>query len=241
MRFCTRCGSQLFNATGCRACGAPAYRVTHHFPVAEYVPAGNLPVFEFVYNVPLLSLIERQRQVRVPFSYINATLLEVRTHKDAAHSVHTQVWSQPDDPKLGPGDPIVGRESQPSIRSILRLRMGSGAERSFVLAQVPLRARPGSRVTLIFPVSIERALNPVYDYAAVAAVNYAANDYTWSTTHPEIHALRSRLTAEEREPFADSLASYRDGLCRRCLRLFAAYRGEDRRGRARARHLELAR
>lgn len=185
MRFCTRCGSELFNAAGCRDCGAPAYRVTHHFPVPEYAPAGNLPVFEFVYNVPLLSLIERQRQVRVPFSYINATLLEVSTHKDTAHSVHTQGWSQPDDPKLGPGDPIAGRDSQLSIRSILRLRMGSGAERSFVLAQVPLRVRHRSRVTLIFPVSIERALTPVYDYAAVAAVNYAANDYTWSTTHPE--------------------------------------------------------
>jgi hypothetical protein len=167
--------------------------------------------------------------------------LEVRTHEDATHSVQTQLWSQQDDPKVGPRDPIVGRESQPSIKSIVRLRLGSGPERSFVLTQVRLRARPGNRVTLIFPVSSERALSSAYDYAAIAAVNYAANDYTWSTTHPEIHASRSRLPADQAESFADSLASYLDGLCRRCLRLFAAYRSEHRRGRARARHLELAR
>jgi hypothetical protein len=85
------------------------------------------------------SVFERQRQVRVPFSYVNGTMLELRTHKDASHSVHTRLWSQQDDPKLGPRRPIVGGESQPSIRSIVRLR--SGAERSFVLTLVRLRPR----------------------------------------------------------------------------------------------------
>jgi hypothetical protein len=168
------------------------------------------------------SVFERQRQVRVPFSYLNGTMLELRTHEDSS-SVHTRLWSQQYDPKLGP------RELQPSIRSIsVRLRLRSGAERSLVLTHVRLRARPGNCVTLIFPVSIEGTLNPAYDYAAGAAADYGANDYTWSTTHPEIHALPSQLPAEETDRFADSLASYLDGLCRRCLRLSAAYRTEDR-------------
>lgn len=107
---------------------------------------------------------------------INGTLLEIRSYEDAAHSVHTQIWSQNDDPLLGSRYPIVGRESRPSIRNIVRLKLGSGVERSFVLTQVRLGAKAASRITLIFPIPIERAMNPVYDYAAIAAIDYAANN-----------------------------------------------------------------
>jgi hypothetical protein len=176
----------------------------------------------------LLGLIERERKASVPFSYINGTLLEVRSYEDAAHLVHTQLWSQHDDPLSGPRDPIIGMQSQPSIRSIVRLRLGSGVERWLVLTQVRLRAKAGNRMTLIFPIPIRRAMNPVYDYAAIAAVDYAANDYTWSTIHPEIHAIRMRLPEDQSEPFAGSLACYLDGLCRRCMRLFGQHRRPQR-------------
>jgi hypothetical protein len=210
-------------------CGARAFVASHRSPVAEYPAAGGLPTFIFTYNIAFFGLIERDRKVSVPFSYINGTLLEVRSHEDAAHPVYTQLWSQRDDPHLGPHDPIVGRESLPSIRNIVRLKLGSGVERSFVLTQVRIRARAGSRITLIFPTPIERAMNPLYDHAAIAAVDYAANDYTWSTTHPEIHAIRLRLPEDRSERFADSLASYLNGLCRRCLRLFGAHRRQEQR------------
>jgi hypothetical protein len=52
------------------------------------------------------------------------------------------------------------------------------------------------------------ALNPLYDHAAIAAVDCAANSYTWSTTHPEIHAIRSQLPEGQDDAFTDSLASY---------------------------------
>jgi hypothetical protein len=128
-----------------------------------------------------------------------------------------------------------------SIRSIVRLKLGSGVERSFVLTQVRLRAKVGSRITLIFPAPIERALNPVYDYAAIAAVDYLANDYTWSTTHPEIHTIRTRLPEDQSESFADSLATYLDGLCRRCLRLFGQRRGQHHTYQVGAGHGDLMR
>ncbi len=208
MKFCTRCGSRVNDREICGTCGGVGYKPAHRLPVAEYPPVGDLPTFTSTYKIPLVGLIERQQKVSVPFGYINGTLLEVRSYEDAAHPVHTQLWSQHDDPLSGPCDPIVGKESQPSIRSIVRLMLGSGTERSFVLTQVRLRAKAGNRITLIFPTPVERALNPVYDYAAIAAVDYAANDYTWSTSHPEIHAIRMRLTEDQSERFADSLASY---------------------------------
>ena len=220
MKFCMCCGSRTKDRESCRTCGAVEYTAAYRLPVVEYPPVGNLPTLTFTYTVAFLGLIERERSVSVPFSYINGTLLEVRTHEDPAHQVHTQLWSQHDDPLSGPRDPIVGRKSQPSIRNIVRLKLESGVERSFVLTQARLRAKASSQITLIFPTPIERAMNPIYDYAAIAAVNQAANDYTWSTTHPQIHAIRLRLAEEQSESFADSLASYLDGLCRRCLRLF---------------------
>lgn len=242
MKFCTRCGRSLNDGRRCRSCGALAYEAVGQVPAAEYAPAGDLPPFVFSYlDGALLGMLERRRQVQVPFSYLNGTLTDVRTYEVAAHSVHIKLWSEQDDPISRPCSAIVGKELRPSIRSIVRLRLGSGVERSFVLTQARLRTKPGSRVTLIFPVSIERALNPVYDYAAIAAVDYAANDFTWSTTHPEVHAIRSRLPEEQTEPFANSLASYLNGLCRRCLRLFGARRDESRRCQIAAEHRELTR
>jgi hypothetical protein len=225
----------------CGTCGGVGYKPAHRLPVAEYPPVGDLPTFTSTYKIPLVGLIERQQKVSVPFSYINGTLLEVRSYEDAAHPVHTQLWSQHDDPLSGPRDPIVGKESQPSIRSIVRLMLGSGIERSFVLPQVRLRAKAGNRITLIFPTPVERALNPVYDYAAIAAVDYLANDYTWSTTHPEIHTIRTRLPEDQSESFADSLATYLDGLCRRCLRLFGQRRGQHHTYQVGAGHGDLMR
>jgi hypothetical protein len=213
MKFCTRCGSRMINQGICGVCGRPGYRATLEAPAAEYAPAGNLPAFNYVYRVPLPGPLERERRVVVPFSYINGILLELRSYEDAAHPVRFRVWSQPDDPRSGPRDPIVGRRSQPSIRTIVRLRLGSGAERSFVLSQAKLRSRPESRITLIFPAPIERAAHPLYDYAAIAAVDHAARDFAWSTAHPEIDALRSRLPKKQIEPFGDALASCLNGLC----------------------------
>ena len=48
-------------------------------PAAEYPPAGELRSFTFKYEVHILGLIERQRFLSVPFSYVNGTLLEIRT------------------------------------------------------------------------------------------------------------------------------------------------------------------
>jgi hypothetical protein len=241
MKFCTRWGSRMNDREICRACGAVEYRTADRLSVTEYPPAGGLPTFAFTYSVPFLGLIERERKVSVPFSYINGTLSEVRSHEDAAHLVHTQLWSRLDDPVRGPRDPIVSRESRPSIRNIVRLKLGSGVKRAFVLTQVRLRAKASSQITLIFPTPIERALNSVYDYAAIAAVDYEANDYTWSTTHPKIHAIRTRLPEHQDAGFTDSLASYLNGLCLRCLRLFGQHRGPQRPYQAASRHAELRR
>ena len=227
MKFCTRCGSKMIDQQICSFCGAPAFRPASR-PAAEYPPAGELRSFTFKYEVHLLGLIERQRSLSVPFSYVKGTLLEIRTHQDAAHSAHIKIWSEKDDPRLGPCDPIVGKETQPIIRSIVRLRLGSGVERSFVLSQVRPQARRGNSIGLIFPAPFVRALNPHYDHTAIAAVDYAANSYTWSTTHPEIRAIRSQLPEDQDDAFADSLASYLNGLCRHCLRLFKGHDHGDR-------------
>jgi len=205
----------------CGVCAAPAFRAAS--PEVEYPAAGDLRSFIFKYKVHLLGLIERERSLGVPFSFVNGTLLEIRTYQDAPNSVHIKIWSEKDDPRLGPCDPIVGKETQPTVRSIVRLKLGSGVERSFVLTQVRPRTKAGNRIGLIFPAPVVRALNPLYDHAALAALDYAANNYTWSTTHPEIHAIRSRLPEDQDHAFTDSLASYLNGLCRRCLRLFKAH------------------
>lgn len=231
MRFCTRCGSRIIDQQICGSCGSPAFRHASR-PGVEYPAAGDLRPFTFKYKVHLFGLIERQRSLSVSFSYVNGTLLEIRTQRDAAHSAHIKIWSEKDDPRLGPCDPIVGKETQPIIRSIVRLRLGSGVERSFVLSQVRPRFQRGNRIGLIFPAPVVRALNPLYEHAAIAAVDYAANSDTWSTTHPEIHAIRSQLPEDQDDAFTDSLASYLNGLCRRCLRLF---KGHDPRDRARYR------
>jgi len=164
--------------------------------------------------------------VTISFSYVNGALPEIRTYEDRTPAVHLKIWSQKDDPHLAFSDPIIGKESQPSIRNILRLKLGSGAERSFVLSQVRPQVKAGNRLGLIFPAPIERAFNPAYDYAAIALVDYVTNDYTWSTTHPDIHAIRSRLPQGQDDAFTDSLASFLNGLCRRCLRLFRGHGGE---------------
>jgi hypothetical protein len=204
------------------------YEVAHQAPTVEYAPAGNLPALHYNYSVLVLGLSEREQRLAVPFSYINGTLLEVRSYKDGAHPVHLKLWAEQDDLRSGSRGPIVRRESLPSVKSVGRLRLGSGAERPFLLAQARLRAQPGSRFTLIFPVAIERALNPVYDCEAAAAVDHAAHDFTWSTADPEIHAIRSRLPEDQVEAFGNSLANYLNGLCRRCLRLVGQHPLERR-------------
>src|SRR5216683_3353187 len=98
--------------------------VSHPIAPLPATPAWRdyLVAVRTLFSVELVvGLIERQQKVSVPFGYINGTLLEVRSYEDAAHPVHTQLWSQHDDPRSGPRDPIVGEESQPSIRSIVRL------------------------------------------------------------------------------------------------------------------------
>lgn len=242
MKFCTRCGLRLVDRESCPRCGARRDVAVDSSRIAEHPSAGDLPALVFAYTErTLLGLVERRREARVAFSYINGTLLELRTHADPEHAVHIRLWSQPDDPQLGPRSSIVGKESRPSLRTIVKLKLGSGAERSFVLSQVQLGARAGNRVSLIFPISVERALKPIYDYTAIAAVDYAANDCTWSTSHPEIHALRDRLPADQDEPFANALSSYLNALCRRCLRLFRQKREGNRRYRVQPQRLELVR
>jgi hypothetical protein len=216
------CGSKMIDQQICRFCQAPAFRALSE-PLVEYPAGGDLRSFHFRYAVYLLGIAYRERSVSVPFSYVNGTLLEIRTSQDVAHLVPIKIWSDKDDPLTGPCDPIVGKETQPTIRSIVRLKLGSGVERSLVLSQVRPHTKPGTKFGLIFPAPIVRALNPVYDHAAIAAVDYLANSSTWSTTHPEIHAIRSQLPDEQDDAFTDSFANYLNGLCRQCLRLFKGH------------------
>ena len=242
MKFCTRCSSRL-NAQEARcACGAVAYKATQRLPVTGYPPAGDLPAFRFSYKAALLGLFERERFLTISFSHVNGALLEIRTYEDQARAVHLQIWSQNDDPRLASTDPIIGKESQPSSRGIVRLNLEIGAEPSFVLSQVRPRVKAGNRLGLIFPAAIDCAFNSTYEYAAIALVHYAANDYTWSTTHPAIHAIRSRLPQDQDDSFTDSLASFLNGLCRRCLRLFREPQSDHRRHyRVGDTHAELVR
>jgi hypothetical protein len=232
MNFCTRCGSRLNAREVCRVCSAVAYKAAHRLPVTEYPPAGHLPSFRFSYKAALLGLFERERFLTISFSYVNGALLKIRTYKDQEPAVHLEIWSQKDDPRLATSDPITGKQSQPPIRNIVRLKLGSGAERSFVLSQVRPQVKAANRVGLIFPAPVERAFSPTDDYAAIALVDYAANDCTWSTIHPDIHAIRSQLAETQDACFTDSLAIFLNGLCRRCLRLF---RGRGRHAQPRHR------
>lgn len=225
MTYCTRCGSRLVDRQTCARCGARRYSALRSAPTEEHPPAGDLPALDFAYTErTLLSLVERQRQVRVPFSYISGTVVDIQTHEDTSHPLRIGAWSQEDDPATGPQSPIVGHESQPSRSNVVRLKLGSGAERSFVLKQVRFAASAGDRITLIFPVVAARALNSLYDYAAIGAVNHRTGDEKWSTAHPEIHQVRDQLPSSESTRFLSSVANHLDGLCRRCLRLFNPYR-----------------
>jgi len=225
MNFCTRCGSRLVDRESCLRCGARRYSARRSAPTEEHPPAGDFPPFVFGYTErTLLNLVERQRQVRVPFSYVSGTVIDIQTHEDTGHLARMGIWSKEDNPAVGPQSPIVGHEWQPSRHNVIRLRLGSGAERSFVLRQVRFAARAGDRITLIFPVVAARALNSIYDYAAIGAVNHRTGDERWSTAHPEIHQVRDQLPSSESTRFLSGVANHLDGLCRRCLRLFNPYR-----------------
>ena len=225
MTYCTRCGSRLVNRDSCPRCWARRYSALRSAPTEEQRPARDLPALVFAYaERTLLNLVERQRQMRVPFSYISGTVIDIQTHEDTGHPLKMGVWSQEDNPAVGPRSPIVGHESQPSRSNVIRLKLGSGAERSFVLRQVRFAARAGDRITLIFPVAATRMLNPIYDYAAIGAVNYRTGDERWSTAHAEIHQVRDQIPLSESKRFLAGVANHLDGLCRRCLRLFNSYR-----------------
>jgi hypothetical protein len=242
MNFCTRCGSRLVDRESCLRCGARRYSARRSAPIEEHPPAGDFPPFVFGYtDWTLLNLVERQRQVRVPFSYISGTVSDIHTHEDTGHPLRMGVWSQEDNPAVGLQSPIVGHEWQSSRHNVIRLRLGSGAERSFVLKQVRFAARAGDRITLIFPVAATRMLNPIYDYAAIGAVNYRTGDQRWSTTHTEIHHLRDHLPSSESKRFLGGVANHLDGLCRRCLRLFNSYRQNNSGRPLRSEHARLTR
>lgn len=242
MSFCTRCGSHLVDRETCLGCGTRRYSALRSAATEEHPPADDLPAFVFAYaERTLLNLVERRRQVRVSFSYISGTVIGVQAHEDTGHLARMGIWSQEDEPSIGLRSPIVGHEWQPSRHNVIRLKLGSGDERSFVLRQVRFAARVGDRITLIFPVAATRALNPIYDYAAIGAVNYRTGDERWSTAHVEIHHMRDQLPSAESKRFLAGLASHLDGLCRRCLRLFNPYRRSPSRTSVRSDQAGLAR
>ena len=242
MTYCTRCGSRFVDRQTCSRCGARHYSVLRSAPTEEHPPAGDLPAFVFAYTErTFLNLVERQRQVRVPFSYISGTVIDIQTHEDTGHPLRMGVWSQEDNPAVEPRSPIVGHEWQPFRHRVIRLKVGNGAERSFVLKQVRFAARAGDRITLIFPVAATRALNPIYDYAAIGAVNYRTGDQRWSTAHAEIHHVRDHLPSSESKRFLAGVANHLDGLCRRCLRLLNPYRRNAIRKPTGAAHAGLTR
>src|ERR1700675_957022 len=107
MKFCTRCGLRLVDREGCPRCGARRDVAVDSSRIAEHPPAGDLPPLVFAYTErTLLGLVERRREARVAFSYINGTLLELRTHAEAENAVHIMLWSQADDPQSGTRPPI---------------------------------------------------------------------------------------------------------------------------------------
>jgi hypothetical protein len=190
MKFCTRCGLRLVDRASCPRCGVRRDVAVDSSRTAEHPPAGDLPAFVFAYTErSLLGLVERKREARVSFSYISGTVIDIQTHEDSSHPLRIGAWSQEDDPATGPQSPIVAHKWQPTRNNVIHLKLGSGAERSFALRQVRFAAHAGHRITLIFPVVAARALDPIYDYAAIGAVNYATNDQRWSTAHAEIHRV----------------------------------------------------
>jgi hypothetical protein len=60
----------------------------------------------------------------------------------------------------------VRQAKSPDFSTLSEFSAGTGVERSFVLTQIRPRARAGNRIGLIFPASVVRALNPLYDQAA---------------------------------------------------------------------------
>jgi hypothetical protein len=141
MKFCTRCGSRLVDRESCPSCGRRRYAAPDSARTAEHPPAGDLPAFVFAYTErTLLSLVERKREVHVPFSYISGTVIDIQMHENTSHPLRIGAWSQEDDPATGPQSPIVGHKWQPTRNSVIRLKLGSGAERSFLLRQVRFRS-----------------------------------------------------------------------------------------------------
>jgi hypothetical protein len=136
MSFCTRCGLRLVDRERCPRCGAGRDAALDSARTAEHPPAGDLPAFVFAYTErTLLSLVERKREVRVSFSYISGTVIDIQTHEDTSHPLRIGAWSQEDDPATGPQSPIVGHKWQPTRNNVIRLKLGSGIERSFALRQ----------------------------------------------------------------------------------------------------------
>ncbi len=226
MSFCTKCGSRLVEASARHACPAKTFSEPCFGAVPEHALSGDLPPLIFAYSEPaFFRLTDRRRELQLFFSYISGVAVSVRRYEDALNQVSMTLWSQPDDPIKGPQVPIIVRERQPRIRTVVGLKLGSGAERSIVLAQVKFAPAPGSRITLIFPVVAARALNPIYDYAALAAVNYETGEQTWSTAHPEVHQLWESLPTQQSRRFGGALANHLEGLCRRCFRLLNPHKG----------------
>jgi len=227
MSFCTKCGSRLVGASARHACPAKTFLEPYFGAVPEHAPSGDLPPLIFAYSEPaFFRLTDRRRELQLFFSYISGVAVSVRRYEDALNQVSMTLWSQPDDPIKGPQVPIIVRERQPRISTVVGLKLGSGAERSIVLAQVKFAPARGSRIMLIFPVVAARALNPIYDYAALAAVNYDTGEQAWSTVHPEVRRLWESVPAQQTKRFGDAFANHLAGLCRRCLRLLNPYKGK---------------
>ena len=74
------------------------------------------------------------------------------------HPLRIRAWSREDDPATGPQPPIVAHKWQPTRNNLLRLKLRSGAERSYMLRRVRFAARAGHRITLIFPVVEARSI-----------------------------------------------------------------------------------
>ena len=136
MSFCTRCGLRLVDMEICHRCGVPRDSAMRSAPTEEHPPAGDLPTFVFAYTErTLLNLVECRREVRVPFSYISGTLIDIQTQEDMSHPLRIGAWSQEDDPATGPQSPIVSHKWQPTRNNVIRLKLGSGIERPFALSR----------------------------------------------------------------------------------------------------------
>ena len=220
MNFCTRCSSRLVDRESRLRCGARRHSAWRSAPTKEHPPAAGLLAFIFANSDrTLLNLVERRREVRVPLSCVSAIVIEVQTHEDTSHPLKIGGWSQDDEYATGPQSPIVGHKWEPTRKNLFHLKLGSGAGRSFVLRQIRFAAHAGHRIMLIFPVIAARALDPIYDYAAIGADNYATNDQRWSTVRAEMRHALGQLSSSESKRLTHGVANHLDGLCRRCLRL----------------------